>query len=320
MKKTTLLCVCGVASWAARAALPDPIAYFSFDEIRDGAIADLSGNGRTLTVGPGCSLTNDAASGSALWLDGTTSTYATFQSPVLKQRTISLWYKRCHQPGPNFEEKYGTSDNNCRMPTLIAGLSKFNLRFNNSWANSSDHSLGIGNHDLVAYYGDSAYYSDSYFSYNRYPQLYPERWTRAGLQPPAGRDQRLPGRAQLRPPGRDYDGEPRGDVVARSGVPQPVRDGEVGVLPQRGQARGESEPKHRRELRHVYGRQGGVQRPAVRRAVQHRAGHTAQREGRDGREREQRQLLRVERHGERAVCAALPGGGGRRERHGGADL
>ncbi len=177
MKKTTLLCVCGVASWAARAALPDPIAYFSFDEIRDGAIADLSGNGRTLTVGPGCSLTNDAASGSALWLDGTTSTYATFQSPVLKQRTISLWYKRCHQPGPNFEEKYGASDNNCRMPTLIAGLSKFNLRFNNSWANSSDHSLGIGNHDLVAYYGDSAYYSDSYFSYNRYPQLYPERWT-----------------------------------------------------------------------------------------------------------------------------------------------
>lgn len=176
--KKACLCALGVAMGAAvRVALPDPIAYFAFDEIREGVVADLSGNGRHLTVGAGCALTNDAATGSALWLAGETTTFAQFAVPSLPKRTISFWYKRSSQPGPNFEEKSETGDKNCLMPTLIANLSKFTLRFNNSWADANDHTLGLGNHDCVAYYGDGGALGGSYASYGKYPQIYPEKWT-----------------------------------------------------------------------------------------------------------------------------------------------
>ncbi len=175
--KQILLCACVAVGLTARASLPDPIAYFAFDEIRDGIVADLSGHGRDLTVGAGCALTNDAAAGSALWLEGDTATFAQFAVPSLPKRTISFWYKRSHQPGPNFEEKSVTADKHCLMPTLIANLSKFNLRFNNSWADANDHALGIGNCDLVAYYGDGGALSGFYVSYGKYPQVYPEKWT-----------------------------------------------------------------------------------------------------------------------------------------------
>lgn len=179
MKKTFFLFF-ALGGFAAVAALPDPIAYFSFDAVTNGVVADLSGNGRVLTLGTGCSLTNDSAAGSALWLEGAQNTYAQFAVPELKKRTISLWYKRSSQPGPWFEASTsGTApaDRGHLMPTLIANLSKFNLRFNNSWANANDHSLGVGDYYIIAYYGSGGNLGGVYFSYLNYPQFCPEKWT-----------------------------------------------------------------------------------------------------------------------------------------------
>ena len=89
-----MICACAPAA-------PDPVAWFSMDALSGaGTIADRSGNGRTLTLVKGCTLTNEAVSGSALYIDGTEGAMATFPCPSLGARTIAFWVRRAENEGP----------------------------------------------------------------------------------------------------------------------------------------------------------------------------------------------------------------------------
>ena len=80
---------------ALYAELPDPILWWKMDEIKNGKVLDVSGNGRDLTLGAGCSLTNDSVSGSAVYFNGKVNeAYGTFSVPALTSRTISFWIRR----------------------------------------------------------------------------------------------------------------------------------------------------------------------------------------------------------------------------------
>ena len=79
----------------AHAELPVPIAWWNMDSVKDGKIVDATGNGRDLTLGAGCSLTNDCMSGdAALFFNGTKSAWSNFQCPSLTARTYSMWVRR----------------------------------------------------------------------------------------------------------------------------------------------------------------------------------------------------------------------------------
>lgn len=73
------------------------VARYGFTSIEAGGkVSDLSGNGRTLTVGAGCSLTEGPFGKGALYFDGTPGSggsFATFSCPALESRTISFWLR-----------------------------------------------------------------------------------------------------------------------------------------------------------------------------------------------------------------------------------
>lgn len=81
-----------------------PYAWWKMDDISDSSVADASGNGRTLRLGSGCSLTNCADVGRAVYFNGTESawgqTVANVSLPAPGGRTISMWLYRELTDGP----------------------------------------------------------------------------------------------------------------------------------------------------------------------------------------------------------------------------
>ena len=94
------------------------VARYDFTSIEAGGkVSDLSGNGRTLTVGAGCSLTNGPFGAGALYFNGTDGkdigSFATFSCPALESRTISFWV--------NFED-FSDLANNAYLIRNLNGL------------------------------------------------------------------------------------------------------------------------------------------------------------------------------------------------------
>lgn len=126
MKKILVSTMAAVAGLAVSAAtLPEPVVWYAMDDLSG---ADASGNGFVLEeFGPGASVTNLAASGSALWFDGSTNAYArSAVLPELTDRTVSLWIWQSPQPG-----EYGREEGNF-APTVFYNLSRFSMRTDNS--------------------------------------------------------------------------------------------------------------------------------------------------------------------------------------------
>lgn len=115
------------------------------------AIADASGNGRTLTFGPGCSITNDVFGfKEALFFDGTSDAYASFQMPSVSDGNMTwsfwLWRERADPA-----QKDGQQGQHLVVGQLRAGVG-FNLRLDNSKDNT-----------WAVYYGRDA--SDGWYSF-----------------------------------------------------------------------------------------------------------------------------------------------------------
>lgn len=89
-----------------RADEPATLAWYAMDEIiqESGArrITDASGNGRNLTLGDGCWLTNGIA-GPGLFFDGTADAWSSFAGPAMGSRTVSMLFRREHGNGPLLE-------------------------------------------------------------------------------------------------------------------------------------------------------------------------------------------------------------------------
>ena len=82
----------------AAAAATDPVAWWQMDKIENGKVADASGNGRDLTVGADCFISNSVhlldSQFSTLYYPGTTGAWASCSCPALTNRTLVLWLNR----------------------------------------------------------------------------------------------------------------------------------------------------------------------------------------------------------------------------------
>lgn len=111
-----------------------PYAWWKMDDISDSSVADASGNGRTLRLGSGCSLTNCADVGMAVYFNGTESawgqTVANVTLPAPGGRTISMWLYRELTDGP-----LDPSVN--KIPFLFTGFSTLYV----NWGNGTDNLL-----------------------------------------------------------------------------------------------------------------------------------------------------------------------------------
>lgn len=94
----------------------DPVIWFDMDEANaTGRIPNLgsAGSSADLTFAPyGCSLTNEAIAGKAMFSDGAYQCGARFSCPDMTDRTISFWIRRDVDTGPYTESSY---------PNFIAG-------------------------------------------------------------------------------------------------------------------------------------------------------------------------------------------------------
>ena len=123
--------------------LPDPIVRFAMDAVVDGKIADISGNGRDMTLGASLYLTNGPTAGSsALYYDGTTDAWATFPCPALATRTVAFWMYREATDGP-----IDASVN--KFPYFLSGLSTMRLM---TTANTQQMRVALGTQDITANY------------------------------------------------------------------------------------------------------------------------------------------------------------------------
>ena len=123
--------------------VPAPIARWSMDEIAvEGdvrTVADLSGNGRTLTLASGCSLTNDTFEGNALRFNGTRMARATFECPALESRSISFWLKLDQEDGPIYYSNGTLTDT---FPNVFGCLGQ--LRFYHKTGIASRRAAWVG--------------------------------------------------------------------------------------------------------------------------------------------------------------------------------
>ncbi|HRR35047.1 MAG TPA: hypothetical protein P5026_13170 [Kiritimatiellia bacterium] len=128
---------CGALMSSVEAVtLPDPLIWWTMDEVADGKILDASGNGYDLTLGPGMSLVDSRVSGQALASDRTVNTWGTFACPALTSRTICFWLYR----NPADNDSSITSTEN-KYPYVFAGLSGMSLMFEGT-TESFRHSVG----------------------------------------------------------------------------------------------------------------------------------------------------------------------------------
>ena len=102
--KTRLAAVVMSVSMSLMATLPDPIGWWKMDAAENGVVADLSGNGRNLTLGADIILSNVVYGITkkvpTLYFQGTTDSYASFSCPALTDRTFSIWFWRESADGP----------------------------------------------------------------------------------------------------------------------------------------------------------------------------------------------------------------------------
>ena len=110
-------------------AATDPIAWWQMDKIENGKVADASGNGRDLTVGADCFISNTVhlldSTFSTLYYPGTTGSWASCSCPALTNRTLVLWLYR--------EAGWGPLDASVNsLPYLCSGVSRMNIQCNRS--------------------------------------------------------------------------------------------------------------------------------------------------------------------------------------------
>ena len=104
--------------------LPSPIAWWKMDQIVEGKVPDASGNGRDLTVGEDCVLSNSVSAVGdpiqTLYFPGTLKSLASFACPALRSRTvvINVWRESGNGPlDPSVNA----------IPYLLSGLSSLNI-------------------------------------------------------------------------------------------------------------------------------------------------------------------------------------------------
>ena len=125
-------------SGTALADLSDGLVVkYSFDSLgTDGQLADESGNGHTLTLGSGLSLTNGPMPGmKAIRFDGTSDAWAQYAGSALTNRTVSFWTR--------FDAANSTAISG--VPYVLYGLGTLNV-YNAGGAGktSTDETFVIG--------------------------------------------------------------------------------------------------------------------------------------------------------------------------------
>lgn len=138
-----------VAIFSASAGAADVtdglIARWNMAQVVDGnTIVDASGNGRTLTFGPGCVLTNDVFGfKGALFFNGTSDAYASFPMPTVPDgnMTWSCWLWREVDDAPVKDGRQGQY--------LVAGNARYGTSFQLRLDNGDPGTLGV-------YYGRNA--------------------------------------------------------------------------------------------------------------------------------------------------------------------
>ncbi len=169
-RKAVVAILATVSSFCVFASdIPAPVIWWDMETVSNGKIADKSGNGHDLTLGAGATLTNGCggATGSALFFDGTKSSWASFASPALGSRTIAFWFRREKSAGP-----LGWDGGNT-YPYAIAGFSSLNLHFSNAESGNDHYATSV-----FASNGDQA---SAYFTRMGEPKLYREAWTHVAL-------------------------------------------------------------------------------------------------------------------------------------------
>ena len=137
--------------------VPAPIARWSMEEIAvDGnarTVADLSGNDRTLSLAPGCTLTDDALEGNGLYFDGTATAYALFDSPAIGNRSMSFWVKLDADDGPVYYDAGGNLT--LTYPYLFGNFGRTRLYYRTGTDNDRYIAIGSGtdanNKDNISY-------------------------------------------------------------------------------------------------------------------------------------------------------------------------
>ena len=115
MKRLVVVALVALGISTAFAGLDDGlVVHYSMDALdASGKVPDLSGNGRDLTLAGDAALQDGGLKGGkALFFNGVNGAYGTLKCPALKERTISLWYRRdkndttAHWPAPESVYRY----------------------------------------------------------------------------------------------------------------------------------------------------------------------------------------------------------------------
>ena len=110
--------------------LPSPIAWWKMDQIVEGKIPDASGNGRDLTVGEVCFLSNMTSTVCGLqvptlYFQPLQGAVATFTCPALKTRTVVM---DVYRDSVNYQLPDGGS-----IPYLLSNFSSLNVELRNTY-------------------------------------------------------------------------------------------------------------------------------------------------------------------------------------------
>lgn len=180
MKKLAMFGIAFAAAGAWAVDLPDPVIWWTMDAIEDGVVRDVSGHGWDLTnLGADVYVTNMAAKGNALWLSGTSDTWAKRDNqPSLTSRTLSFWIWRNEYPGDRRANASTTEDiRQSSMPNIFYNLSALFVRSNNNMVDNANPQFGVSSRDLVSWYGSGGTLNGHYFGYGSYPTFKLGAWT-----------------------------------------------------------------------------------------------------------------------------------------------
>ena len=108
------------------AALPTPMIWFDMKDVKDGVVADASGNGHALTLGPTVEVVDDDLVGRAIRVTGSRTDYATFSCPVVTNTTIAFWINRDAKDSSILD---GTTEKNNIPYILSTGYSGFGINY-----------------------------------------------------------------------------------------------------------------------------------------------------------------------------------------------
>jgi hypothetical protein len=145
MKSTFLFLMTMVAVLPLAAMdVPEPYARWTMESVSEvggtRTIADLTGGGRSLALGAGCSLTNDSPSGNGLYFNGEQAAYATFSHPAMNSRTIAFWVKLDAEDGSvytSLPEYWVAASQSWKttFPYLVGDFGRTRLYYQTRWDN-----------------------------------------------------------------------------------------------------------------------------------------------------------------------------------------